>query len=143
MSRLYSITMTNRQASSRLYVAVVSLLTVALTLLASAVRLVASSLTWLAVRVEAASARAPRAAIPPATRPAAASVIIAAPAVSSSGAQAQAARLTFALSGLGFKSPEVRKFVASLDAGRLEHAPLDELIKLAFRSIPTAAERAS
>jgi RuvA, C-terminal domain len=135
--------MTNRAATSRLYVALASLLTAALTLLSSAVRLVASSLTWLAVRVEAASARAPRAATTPATRPAAASVIVPAPTAHSSGAQAQAARLTFALSGLGFRAPEVRKFVSGLDAGRLEHAPLDELIKLAFRSIPTTAERAS
>jgi hypothetical protein len=130
--------MTNRAATSRLYVALASLLTAALTLVASAVRLVASSLTWAAVRIEAASARAPRAAIPPAMRPAAASVIVQAPVAPPSGAQAQAERLASALTGLGFKSPDVRKFVSGLDGDRLG-MPLEGLIKDGLRALASTA----
>jgi hypothetical protein len=140
--------MTNRAATSRLYVALASLLTAALTLVASAVRLIASSLTWAAVRIEAASARAPRAttfvagpapraATPPATRPAAASVIVQAPVAPPSGAQAQAERLASALTGLGFKSPDVRKFVAGLGA-RVAHETIENLIKLGLVELSTS-----
>lgn len=130
--------MTARTATVRLYVALVALVTALVALAGALVRLAVAGVSWGATRVEAGgrpvALQKPAAAparhlrlVPPA--PAAAPV---------AGAPGTAERLTTALTGLGFKAPEVRAFVTSLGA-QVEQKPMTYLIKAGLAALTRAA----
>lgn len=130
--------MTAKAATVRLYVAAVGLLTAVLSLLGALVLLGSSAAAWLAarlqVRAEASRERpAPRVATPPPRRLAVVPRPVAGPAQGAS-----AARLTVALTGMGFRAPDVRRFVGSLGE-RVEHEPIEGLIKDGLRSLAVAS----
>ena len=130
--------MTARTATRRLYVALVSLVTALVLLVAALVRLYVAGVSWIATRVEACS----RPIVPqkPATAPARhLRLLPAAPAtLPVTGSSEGAERLTTALTGLGFKSPQVRAFVTSL-GGRVEHEPIADLIRAGLVALSRAA----
>lgn len=130
--------MTARTATVRLYVALVSLVTALVSLVAALVRLTVAGISWVAVRVEAGSRQA--APQKPAAAPARhLRLVPAAPAAEPvATAPGAAARLTTALTGLGFKVPEVRAFVTSL-GGRVDREPMADLIKAGLASLSRAA----
>jgi len=113
--------MTASKATVGLYVAVVGLVTAVLTLVGATVRLTAAGLQALTARLQA-----PRAPVPAAAA-AAAPVRAAAPAPAGD-------QLTCALTGLGFKPAEVRRFVATLGP-RAGTEPLQGLIKEGLRAL--------
>jgi hypothetical protein len=130
--------MTVRKAFAKLLSAVLVLATAIVTLLAGLTRLVAALTTWLAVGVEAHIARA-RATAPrteAATAPRRPLTLVR-PASSLPVGSSQAEKLTSALIGLGFATPNVRRFVAGLGT-RVEHEGLETLIKDGLRVLSPA-----
>lgn len=133
--------MNAKTATTGLYVAFVSLLTAVLRLLGAIVHLTTSSVTWLVRRIERGNpARFNPAAMQPPRQPATApapTLRLVAPSADV-GPSPAAQRLTTALTGLGFRTPNVRHFVASLGL-RVEREPIQELIKEGLRSLSPAA----
>jgi hypothetical protein len=114
-------------ATVSLYVAVLGLLTAVLTLAGAAVRLLAAGLQALTARLQRATVPAPVQAPPAgAQAPARPNLrVVPAPAPEP---------LVTALVGLGFKAPEVRRFVATLGP-RAGTERLEDLIKEGLRAL--------
>ena len=123
--------MTARTATVRLYVAFASLLAAVLGLIVGFVRLAASLTVWAASAVEkrraAGEIRGADRAAPVCARGANRPRLALVPALAD--APSKARELTTALTGLGFRAPEVRRFVSSLDPARVEGARIEVLIK--------------
>jgi len=128
--------MTIRKALAKLLSALLVLAAAIVALMAGLTRLVASLAVWLAVGVEAhvTKARTPRPGATAAARrpltlvPRPSSVLV---------GPTQAERLTTALTGMGFATPDVRRFVGSLGP-RVEQDGLAVLIKDGLRSLSPA-----
>jgi len=133
--------MNAKTATVRLYVALVTLITTIVALVSAVLRLAAALVARLAARVE----RQMPAVTPQAPQKAAAApakhlrLVPAAPAESpATGAPSAADRLTTALTGMGFKAPDVRRFVTSL-GGRVDKEPLEALIVAGLAALSKAA----
>jgi hypothetical protein len=129
--------MTIRKAFAKLLSALLVLAAALVALTAGLTRLVAALTTWLAVAVEAHVAKA-RASRPVATAAPRRPLTLVPRPASTSGAPTQAERLTTALTGLGFATPDVRRFVGSLGP-RVEREGLEGLIKDGLRALSPAA----
>jgi len=130
--------MSAKTATIRLYVAVVTLVTTLVALVAALLHLAVVGLSWLAARVERGGR--PEASQKPATAPARALRLVPPPpaSVPVGGPPGAAERLTSALVGLGFKVPDVRKVVASL-GDRVQKESIEALIKVGLAALTTAA----
>jgi hypothetical protein len=126
--------MTSKTATKNLYVSVVRLLTGLVDLVTKTVQLGVAVVTWglMAVERKTASRAQPKApwAIPATIRP---TVIEKAPVQVSAGSSHEET-LYNALVGLGFRVPEVRRFVASVGP-RAAEVPMVQLIQEGLRAL--------